>query len=114
MDKHYPNEAVMETAPPDVRVSGRTIGWRLIIPALLLATIVAAAIFAPLITPYHPYAQDLTARLKPPVWLNGGDMAHILGTDELGRDLLTRILYGARSRSPLGHWRCSSECSPAS
>lgn len=74
----------------------KKIGWRLIIPAVFLTVIVAAACFAPLIAPYDPNAQDLSARLVPPVWQSGGSLAHLLGTDDLGRDVLTRILYGAQ------------------
>lgn len=58
--------------------------------AVIIAVIALAAIFAPLAAPYDPYAQRLTARLQAP----GG--AHILGTDELGRDVFSRIIYGAR------------------
>ncbi|EHS50513.1 ABC-type transporter, integral membrane subunit [Rhizobium sp. PDO1-076] len=53
------------------------------------------ALFAPLIAPYDPYKQDLLARLAPPVFL-GGDWKHLLGTDALGRDYLSRLIYGAR------------------
>lgn len=74
----------------------RKIGWGLLIPAIPLAIIVIAACLAPLIAPYEPNAQDLSARLLPPVWQSGGGPAHLLGTDELGRDIFTRILYGAQ------------------
>lgn len=62
----------------------------------LLAAIVLLALFAPLIAPYDPYAQDLARRLVPPVWYENGSWVHMLGTDHLGRDYLSRILYGAR------------------
>ena len=52
--------------------------------------LVVAAIFAPFLTPYNPYTVALDIRLQPP----GG--AHLLGTDELGRDILSRLLFGAR------------------
>ena len=58
--------------------------------------IVLVAIFAPLLTSYDPFAQDLTKRLIPPVWSAKGSWAHLLGTDGLGRDYLTRLMYGAR------------------
>ena len=58
--------------------------------------IILVAIFAPLLTSYDPFAQDLTKRLIPPVWSAKGSWAHILGTDGLGRDYLTRLMYGAR------------------
>ncbi len=62
-----------------------------IICAVILAIIVLAAIFAPLIAPADPFKTSMVQRLKPP-----GTPGHILGTDELGRDLLTRIIYGGR------------------
>ena len=60
----------------------------------ILLVIVGLALAAPLIAPYDPYLQNLSARLKPPVFL-GGTWAHPLGTDALGRDYLSRLLYGA-------------------
>lgn len=56
----------------------------------LLVIMVFCAVFAPALAPYDPYASDLPNSLKPP------SAAHLLGTDELGRDILSRILYGAR------------------
>lgn len=63
--------------------------------AVMLLTILVA-IFAPLLTRYDPFAQELTQRLIPPVWTDKGSWAHLLGTDGLGRDYLTRLMYGAR------------------
>jgi peptide/nickel transport system permease protein len=68
----------------------------LLIGASLLTLIVLVAVFAPLLAPYDPYAQDLTRRLIPPIWHEKGSWAHVLGTDNLGRDYLSRMLYGAR------------------
>jgi peptide/nickel transport system permease protein len=56
----------------------------------VIVTLIIAAVFAPLLAPYNPYAVALDTRLLPP------DQAHLLGTDELGRDILSRLLYGAR------------------
>jgi peptide/nickel transport system permease protein len=67
-----------------------------VIPMFIITVFVAFAIFAPLIAPYDPVKISLTQRLKPPVFLHGGSWAHILGTDTLGRDILTRIIFGAR------------------
>jgi peptide/nickel transport system permease protein len=58
--------------------------------------LLGVAAFAPLIAPYDPNQHDIANTLAPPVW-NGGDMAHPLGTDGLGRDVLSRLIYGARS-----------------
>lgn len=68
----------------------------LMLGTVLVGIVVAMALLAPLIAPYDPYAQDLTQRLRPPVWHAKGDWNHILGTDNLGRDYLSRIVYGAR------------------
>ncbi len=54
------------------------------------------AIFAPLVAPHDPYFQNIAARTIPPVWYEGGTRDHILGTDQLGRDYLSRLIYGAR------------------
>jgi peptide/nickel transport system permease protein len=57
---------------------------------------VSLAIFAPLLAPYSPINQALTEKLLPPFWLDGGSTKHILGTDAFGRDILSRLIYGAR------------------
>jgi ABC-type dipeptide/oligopeptide/nickel transport system permease subunit len=67
------------------------------IATLFLLLLLAFALFAPWIAPHDPAAQDLRARLDPPVWLEGGTWNHVLGTDNLGRDVLSRIIHGARS-----------------
>ncbi|WP_337961984.1 ABC transporter permease [Brucella gallinifaecis] len=59
----------------------------------ILLIIIVLAVAAPLIAPYDPYLQSLTDRLRPPIFL-GGTMEHPLGTDALGRDYLSRLLYG--------------------
>lgn len=61
-----------------------------------LIVVLLIAILAPLVTPYDPYAQDLSRRLVDPAWLPGGSWAHPFGTDGFGRDYLTRLIYGAR------------------
>jgi len=58
--------------------------------------LVAFALFSPLIATHLPNVQDLSARLIPPFWNEGGSMSHLLGTDDFGRDLFSRIVYGAR------------------
>jgi peptide/nickel transport system permease protein len=73
----------------------------LMIGSVVLLIVVLLAIFAPLLAPHDPYAQDLMARMKPPVFL-GGSWEHPLGTDLLGRDFLSRLLYGARISLTIG------------
>lgn len=67
-----------------------------LIGAGILALIVLAALAAPLIAPHDPYAQDVSRRLIPPVWQVKGSWEHVLGTDKLGRDYLSRLLYGGQ------------------
>lgn len=71
-------------------------GMRLWLSGAWLLLLLLAAIFAPLISPHDPLAQDLFAARLPPFWEPGADPAYLLGTDSLGRDLLSRMLYGAR------------------
>jgi len=78
---------------------GRHVPW---IPIGIIALFVAAAALAPLVSPGDPYAQSLRNRFKPPVWDQRGTWAHPLGTDRLGRDMLARILYGARVSLAVG------------
>jgi len=66
-----------------------------LIPTIVLVLMIGAAIFAPYIAPYDPNQTSLSARLQPPTFA-GGTSAHLLGTDKLGRDVLSRIIYGAR------------------
>ena len=58
--------------------------------------LVLVAVFAPLLAPHPPDVQDKTAFLLPPVWQEGGKAEFLLGTDPVGRDILSRLLYGAR------------------
>jgi peptide/nickel transport system permease protein len=80
-----------------LKLRGRILGHRGLMAGLILfAMIVFCALFAPLLAPHDPYAQDLTKRLVPPLWHAKGTWLHPLGTDNLGRDYLSRLLYGAR------------------
>jgi len=67
-----------------------------IIPALILATLVLSAIFAPWVAPYPPVKVDLANAMLPPFFQSGGSTAHLLGTDKVGRDILSRVIYGGR------------------
>ncbi|NTT85254.1 ABC transporter permease [Tabrizicola sp. SY72] len=74
----------------------RRAGARLWLSAGWLAVLVLAALLAPWITPKDPLAQDLFLGRLPPFWETGAEPGYYLGTDSLGRDVLSRILYGAR------------------
>lgn len=67
-----------------------------------LGVIVLLALLAPLIAPYDPLSVDVRSRLQPPSWHGDGSFSHLLGTDAVGRDLLTRILYGLRYSLAIG------------
>lgn len=68
----------------------------LLIGGVLFGAVVLLAVLAPLVSPHDPYAQDLTARLLPSAWMEDGVWQHPLGTDKVGRDVLSRLIYGAR------------------
>ena len=69
---------------------------------IIVLAYVLAAIFAPQITPHDPTMGNLRQRFLPPAWQEGGDTAYLLGTDDQGRDLLTRIILGARISLVIG------------
>jgi len=73
-----------------------------VIGVLMFLTVVFAAVFAPLIAPYDPLEQNLRDAKMPPAWYAEGSWEHILGTDNLGRDLLSRVIYGARVSLTVG------------
>ena len=64
--------------------------------AAVLLVIVLSALFAPLLAPHDPLVVDIRHRLSPPAWMAGGTTEHLLGTDQVGRDLLSRVIYGGR------------------
>jgi len=74
----------------------------IVIGGTILGAIVLMALLAPLVAPYDPYDQDLARRVIPPIWHATGTWAHPLGTDNLGRDYLSRILYGAQISLAIG------------
>jgi peptide/nickel transport system permease protein len=61
-----------------------------------LVLVVVCAVFAPLVAPHSPSAQSISDRLQPPAWSKGGSWTHVLGTDNLGRDVLSRVIHGSR------------------
>jgi len=75
--------------------------WRFIrkwplVPVTLLTLLVVGGVLAPVLSPHEPTYPDLLARGLPPMWLEGGTSVHPLGTDNIGRDVYSRLLYGAR------------------
>lgn len=73
-----------------LRNSGVTLGGGIVVAMILLA------LLAPLIAPHSPFDQDLTRRFLPPFWHDRAVPGHLLGTDHLGRDYLSRLIYGSR------------------
>ncbi|MGH7392766.1 MAG: ABC transporter permease [Candidatus Rokuibacteriota bacterium] len=73
--------------------------WRLrwgAAAAVVMLAIVASAVFAPALAPHDPLQVNIRHRLAPPAWMDGGAWTHPLGTDQVGRDLLSRIVHGGR------------------
>ena len=90
---------VTESAGPSRRVLlfRRIAGHKgLLIGGGIILVIAFVSIFAPILSPYDPYQQDLPQRLLPPFWYPKGTWLHPSGTDNLGRDYLTRLMYGGR------------------
>lgn len=88
-----PGQAVDVLAPPRRLRPNR----QLVAGTIVLALVAGGAVLAPLLTHWNPGAQELIARLQPPFWGPGGSTSHLLGTDGFGRDVFSRLLYGARS-----------------
>jgi peptide/nickel transport system permease protein len=87
------------------RSAALTIAWRFaalrtsgfpVIPVAIMSALVFAAIFADVIAPHDPEVGSLGERFRPPVWQPGGSEKFLLGTDHLGRDVLSRLIFGAR------------------
>jgi len=98
--------APVETYDLPSRVSSRFDFLRLkdfpLIPVLILGCIALVAIFANFLAPHNPEIGSLTARFKPPFWQTGGSTKYLLGTDQLGRDVLSRLIFGARVSMVVG------------
>jgi ABC-type dipeptide/oligopeptide/nickel transport system permease subunit len=91
--EELPSSRTDETAASWQRL--RRLRWGLGAAAVMLL-IVASAVLAPWIAPHDPLAVNIRTRLRPPVWMEGGSTQHLLGTDQVGRDLLSRVIYGGR------------------
>jgi len=88
------------SAPP--RFASLRLGDFPLIPAFILGVIAFVAIFANLLAPHNPEIGSLTARFRPPFWETGGSTKYLLGTDQLGRDVLSRLIFGARVSMVVG------------
>ncbi|NMM08874.1 MAG: ABC transporter permease subunit [Polaromonas sp.] len=69
---------------------------------IIVAVVLLVALFAPLLAPHAPNITNTTVFLKPPAWQSGGSSAYLLGTDAIGRDILSRLMYGARLSLVIG------------
>lgn len=78
------------------RLTRRRVHLRIWLGGGVIGLVAIAAIFAPVIAPHNPLEQDLISGLLPPFWVDGYNDVFFLGTDSLGRDLLSRLIYGAR------------------
>lgn len=86
----------LKASPVTIRTVFRRLRRTPVIPVFLLSLVVFAGVFAPWVAPDNPRKGDLRARMAPPVWVESGTVEHMLGTDHLGRDVLTRVIYGAK------------------
>ena len=73
-----------------------------VVGAAIVGLAAVLALLAPWVVPYDPFAIDLERRLVPPAFMEGGSMRNLLGTDQLGRDYLSRLIYGARISMLIG------------
>ncbi len=96
-------ETVTELTPRQLLIR-RIKGHKgLIIGFTVIVSLIIVGIFAPMIAPHDPYDQLLSKRLIPPVWSPGGTTEYLLGTDHLGRDYLSRLIYGTRISLMIGY-----------
>jgi peptide/nickel transport system permease protein len=94
----------------EARISRRGLSPRLWLAGGWLLIALLAAIFAPLIAPQDPLAQDLMLERLPPFWLDGAESGYWLGTDSLGRDLLSRVIFGGRIAFIVAFAAASAAC----
>ena len=96
LEQHLPIHAAPEIEAVDDAAPKRDLGRLPWTAFVIIGVLVVAAVFAPLIAPHSPTEQSLPDKLTPPAWQDGGSAKHLLGTDLLGRDLFSRLVYGAR------------------
>lgn len=107
LDTEPKDVAALPAVPVTLRTKRRQLLSRLLkskaatISVIILLIVVVAAIAAPWLSPHDPFANKLIQRLKPPMFSNSSGI-YLLGTDSLGRDILSRIIYGARVSLTVG------------
>jgi peptide/nickel transport system permease protein len=101
----------MSANPVSPSTATGTLAWRLpklrteglpLVPIGIIVVLALLAVFAEFIAPYNPEIGSLSQRFKPPAWVQGGSTAHLLGTDHIGRDVLSRLIFGARVSMMVG------------
>jgi len=92
-------------APAPSRAGGLTVAWRMaafrtegvpMVPIAILLVLAFLAVFAEFVAPHNPEVGTLSLRFRPPAWITGGTTEYLLGTDHIGRDVLSRLIFGAR------------------
>ena len=92
-------------APAPSRAGGLTVAWRMaafrtegvpMVPIAILVVLAFLAVFAEFVAPHNPEVGTLSLRFRPPAWIAGGSSEYLLGTDHIGRDVLSRLIFGAR------------------
>jgi peptide/nickel transport system permease protein len=96
LEQHLPIHAAPEVEVVDDAAPRREFTRLPWTSFVIISVLVVVAVFAPLIAPHSPTEQSLPDKLRPPAWQDGGSAKHLLGTDMLGRDLFSRLVYGAR------------------
>jgi peptide/nickel transport system permease protein len=101
----------MSANPATPSATTGAVAWRLpklhteglpLVPIAILLVLAFVAVFAEFIAPSNPEVGSLSQRFKPPAWIAGGSTAHLLGTDHIGRDVLSRLIFGARVSMMVG------------
>jgi ABC-type dipeptide/oligopeptide/nickel transport system permease subunit len=96
MDKNKPKKSPEDRHPLLDQIDQLWRNKTAVAGLIIITCFVFAAVFAKPLSPHNPVETSLYDQLKPPIWADGGSKKNILGTDDLGRDILSRIIYGSR------------------
>ncbi len=112
MTKEKPSDMLIDEKKPGKKTKSHSplieALWRMrknriaVVGLIIILVFTIMAVFAPLLAPYDPLDQSLYDKLKPPAWLEGGGWKNPLGTDDFGRDIFSRLIYGARISMMVG------------